>query len=70
MPNEINWPSKSLDLNPIENIWKLLKQRVRKRLPQTLDKFEDIFHEEWNNLSNNIVINIYESFPRRIEQCI
>ena len=68
--DEIRWPSRSPDLNPIENVWKLLKQRVRKRLPRTLDELEDIIHEEWNTLSDNVVINICESFPRRVEQCI
>ena len=37
---------------------------------QTLDELEDIIHEEWNTISDNVVINICESFPRRVEQCI
>ena len=40
----------------------------RKRLPNTLDQFEDVTHEEWENLKDEITIRICESFPHRIEQ--
>jgi len=70
VPNNINWPSRSPDMNPIENVWKLLKQRVRKRLPQTIDELEDMIHEEWNRISDNDIIHICESFPDRVDKCI
>jgi hypothetical protein len=31
--HSINWSSKSLDLNLIENIWRVIKQKLRNRKP-------------------------------------
>jgi transposase len=38
--NVLPWPSKSLDLNPIERLWDELDKRVRQRQPppQILDQ--------------------------------
>ena len=48
--------TRALDLNPIENVWKFLIQNVRKRLPNTLDQLEDVIHEEYENLKDEIII--------------
>ena len=29
--NSIDWPLSSLDLNPIENVWRILKQLIQNR---------------------------------------
>jgi hypothetical protein len=35
-----NWPPCSLDLNPIEQIWGLLKKNTSKRKPRSMEKLE------------------------------
>ena len=38
--DRMDWPSNSPDLNPIENIWRILKVKVRKLHPQNLTQLQ------------------------------
>ncbi|CAF4965723.1 unnamed protein product [Rotaria sp. Silwood1] len=47
VPETIDWPSNSPDINPIENMWSILKRRVEKRKPSNIDELDQFLHEEW-----------------------
>lgn len=64
------WPSYSPDLNPMENLWAVLKSKIRKRHPKTIDQLEDIIHEEWGNLSDEYARKLCLSIYNRIDMCI
>ena len=69
-PYLLNWPAKSPDLNPIEHVWHLLKQQVRKCLPQTLEELEAAIQEEWEKIDDTVLSNLCESFQAKLEKCI
>ena len=46
----MNWPVNSPDLNPIENVWRILKHRVGRRFPTTLQQARQYIEEEWEKL--------------------
>ena len=48
------WPANSPDLNPIENIWSVLKQYVEKRSVKTKNELIKVIEEEWNKLDMNL----------------
>ena len=77
-PAVLDWPSYSPNLNPIENLWSILKKRVEKRVNKRISKkksvtqkiFMDIIREEWYNIDQNLCFNLVNSMPKRIELVI
>ena len=44
----IKWPKRSLDMNPIENIWKLLNMKTREKRPKNVNEMKLFTKEEWD----------------------
>ena len=49
--NALPWPSLSPDLNPIENIWDVIGQKVRSRVALNIRDLERFVVEEWNGVA-------------------
>jgi hypothetical protein len=65
----LKWVSQSPDINPIENGWHLLKNRIahRQRKATNLDEVFEIAKEEWSNISTEVLQNLIGSMPRRVK---
>ncbi|GFV62248.1 transposable element Tcb1 transposase [Trichonephila clavipes] len=64
----LSWPSRSPDLSPIEPIWDHLGQRVGH--PTSLNELEARLQQIWNEMSQDIIQNLYVSMPDHIASCI
>jgi transposase len=68
----IDWPPCSPDLNPIENVWRILKQRLRNRKPYggwTLEELQEAVIDVWEHDITVEDFNKYiDSLPERIEK--
>ncbi|CDR16134.1 unnamed protein product [Oncorhynchus mykiss] len=51
--NVLEWPSQSLDFNPIKHLWRDPKIAVQQRSPSNLTELERICREEWEKLPNS-----------------
>jgi len=65
VPETIDWPANSPDLNPIENLWSVIKRRVEKRRPKNLNELEQFLHEEWTRIDKSIIIHLVGSMKAR-----
>ena len=64
-PEVMNWPSNSPDLNPIENLWSIVKHNVEKRMPANIDDLKEYLAEEWDKIPNALLSNLVSSMSRR-----
>ena len=60
----------SPDLNPIENIWEIIKSQLMKK---EINKRSELILEiknAYDSISDEVISNLIESFPSRLQQWI
>ena len=62
-------PSASPDLNPIENLRKLLKNRVYRKLQKTKGQLNSATLVAWDEITKDALQNLINSMQSRALQC-
>lgn len=65
----IEWPPYSPDLNPIENLWAILKKKC-KFTAKTEQELMLEAQNAWNSINTETLHNLFSSMPARIEAVI
>ncbi|KAG2189831.1 hypothetical protein INT46_004595 [Mucor plumbeus] len=67
-----DWPSQSLDLNPIEHVWYQLKRRLNTypTRPTTKEELEARITSEWYKFAKNDCLKYIDSMSARIKAVI
>ena len=60
------WPPNSPDLNPIEHVWSMLKDRVSERSPTTKAELMQYAAEEWEIIPQQMIQNCISALPARL----
>ena len=69
--NELkDWPALSPDLNPIENVWGIIKMELEKKDLERKNELIEAVKETYNQISEDTIFNLVESFKRRMIKCI
>lgn len=61
-----DWPGNSPDINPIENLWSIVKRGLKAKNISSVPRLEAAIREEWNNIPAQTLRNLSESLPRRL----
>lgn len=70
--NRMSWPPQSPDLNPIENLWKWIKDLIAKRKHRVNNAKEMrmVLSEIWPIIDPSFLLKLCDSVPRRHIACL
>ncbi len=66
----LNWPANSPDLNPIENLWAIVKRKMRYARPNNAEELKATFRATWALITPEQCHRLIDSMPRRIAAVI
>jgi len=68
----MDWPACSPDLNPIEHVWAIMKNRLEVLDTKDTESFKVAINKVWTELweSKDMISNLINSMPDRIEKCL
>jgi len=67
----LDWPGNSSDLNPIENLWTNMKNKVAEKRPSSAKDLVKVIKEVWvKEISQEFCRNPVHSMPRRLQEVI
>lgn len=65
-----NWPSNSPDLNPIENVWGIMKQQVYRQQYTKLEELKAAVLLAWAALPQSTLRNLMAGMHKRVEKVL
>ncbi len=66
----LDWPANSPDLNPIENLWGIVKRKMRDTRPNNADDLKAAIKATWASIPPQQCHKLITSMPHRIEAVI
>jgi hypothetical protein len=68
--NTLSHPPQSPDLNPMEGIWNILKQRIRRHTWRSIEELKEVIQHEWSRITMEEVRARISEMPRRCKSLV
>ena len=65
-----DWPGNSPDLNPIENLWSIMKSKLKEQDTSSVPKLVAAIHNIWDSMEKETIQNLALSVPDRLREAI
>ncbi|KAL7720609.1 Tc1-like transposase DDE domain-containing protein [Entamoeba marina] len=65
-----NWPANSPDLSPIENLWGIMKQEIRKKSIKNIDDLKKEIQRVWDSIKLKTINKLINSMEARLKMCV
>lgn len=66
----LDHPPQSPDLNPIENIWAIMKNEIEKENPKTKEELKELLMFYWKHLKNDVIENCIRHLIKTIDKVL
>ena len=65
---KLNWLANSLDLNPIDNLWKQCKNQMQERnQPSNKDEMCDLVSSMWEDIPQEKISKLISTMPHQMQ---
>ena len=64
----LDWAPKSCDLNPIENLWARMKERIDVDICATVEELEKAVRNAWDSVTQSEINDLCLSFHHRVQK--
>jgi hypothetical protein len=67
----IDWPAQSPDLNPIENVWAIMKRSITtQKIAKSVVELEKLVFNEWWSIPQETINELIDTMPSRVQAVI
>ena len=66
----MDWPSKSPDLNRVENLWSIMDKRLTSTPVYSKQELEERLQQIWDEIDIDVCVKLVDSTPTRVRKCL